>query len=313
MNKEQTSIQIPPYLKKGDKIALISTARKIRSDELQLAIEYIESWGLEVVLGKNLFNNYHQFSAKDDERSKDLQSMLDNPEVKAILCVRGGYGTVRIIDDIDFSQFQKKPKWLAGFSDVTVLHSHIHKLNVASLHSTMPISFSTNSIESIKSLKDALFGENMSVEIDPHPLNRFGKAKGQVVGGNLSILYGLIGSPSDLNTDGKILFIEDLDEYLYHIDRMMMNLKRSCKLSNLKGLIVGGMTKINDNAIPFGKDAESIIKDIVSDYNYPVCFGFPAGHIKDNRALKMGIIAELKVDKQSSLNFEKSSLNRLSN
>ena len=306
MNKEQTSLHIPTYLKEGDKIGLISTARKISRDELQEAIECIESWGLNVVLGKHLFNSHHQFSGKDDERTKDLQNMLDNPEVKAILCVRGGYGTVRIIDDIDFSHFQKSPKWLAGFSDITVLHSHIHKLNVATLHSTMPISFSSNTSESIMSLKDALLGKHLSIEIDHHPLNRFGKAKGQIVGGNLSILYSIMGSPSDLNTDGKILFIEDLDEYLYHIDRMMMNLKRSGKLSNLKGLIVGGMTKMNDNAIPFGKDAESIIKDVVSEYNYPVCFGFPAGHIKDNRALKLGVIAELKVDKQSSLNYEQS-------
>ena len=306
MNKEQTSLHIPPYLKEGDKIALISTARKISSEELQAAIECIESWGLDVVLGKHLFNSHHQFSGKDDERTRDLQSMLDNPEVKAVLCVRGGYGTVRIIDDIDFSHFQKNPKWLAGFSDITVLHSHIHKLNVASLHSTMPISFSTNTTESIKSLKDALFGKHLSIEIDLHPFNRFGEVKGQIVGGNLSILYSLMGSPSDLNTDGKILFIEDIDEYLYHIDRMMMNLKRSGKLSNLKGLIVGGMTKMNDNTIPFGKDAESIIKDVVSEYNYPLCFGFPAGHVKDNRALKLGVIAELKVDKQSRLKYEQS-------
>ncbi|MBH83759.1 MAG: LD-carboxypeptidase [Flavobacteriales bacterium] len=303
MNKEQTSLHIPTYLKEGNKIGLISTARKISKNELQGAIESIKSWGLEVVLGQNLFNNYHQFSGRDDERAKDLQAMLDNPEVKAILVVRGGYGTVRIIDHIDFSKFQKNPKWLAGYSDITVLHSQIHKLKVASLHSTMPINFSTNTSESIKSLKDALFGKKLSININYNSLNRFGEVKGQIVGGNLSILYSLIGSPSDLNTDGKILFIEDLDEYLYHIDRMMMNLKRSGKLSNLKGLIVGGMTKMNDNTIPFGKDAESIIKDAVSEYSYPVCFGFPAGHIKDNRALKLGVIAELKVDKQSRLNY----------
>ncbi len=304
MNKKQTSLRIPAYLKEGDKIGLISTARKISRDELQEAIECIKSWGLEVVLGENLFNNYHQFSGHDDERSKDLQSMLNNEDIKAILCVRGGYGTVRIIDDIDFSHFQKTPKWLAGFSDITVLHSHIHKLNVATLHSTMPISFSSNTYEAVKSLKDALLGKDLNIRIDHHRLNRIGEAKGKIVGGNLSILYSLTGSPSDLNTDGKILFIEDLDEYLYHVDRMMMNLKRSGKLSNLEGLIVGGMTKMNDNSIPFGKDAESIIKDAVSEYNYPVCFGFPSGHIKDNRALKFGVVAELKVDKQSSLNYE---------
>ena len=301
MNKKQTSFHIPNYLKEGDKIALISTARKISFNELQSAIECIKSWGLDLVLGEHLFNSHHQFSASDDERTKDLQSMLNNPEIKAILCVRGGYGTVRIIDNIDFSQFQKNPKWLAGFSDITVLHSHIHKLNIATLHSTMPISFSNNTSESIKSLKDALLGKHLKIEIEHHPLNRFGEVKGQVVGGNLSILYSLIGSPSDLNTEGKILFIEDLDEYLYHIDRMIMNLKRSGKLYNLKGLIVGGMTKMNDNAVPFGKDAESIIKDAVSEYNYPLCFGFPAGHIRDNRTLKLGVIAELKVDRISSL------------
>ena len=234
-----------------------------------------------------------------------LQYMLDNEDIKAILCVRGGYGTVRIIDKINFSQFQKKSKWLAGFSDITVLHSQIHKLNIASLHSTMPVSFSSNTTAAIESLKDALFGNNISIETDSHPLNRNGQAKGQIVGGNLSILYSLIGSPSDLNTDGKILFIEDLDEYLYHIDRMMMNLKRSGKLSNLRGLIVGGMTKMNDNTIPFGKDAESIIKDAVSEYNYPICFGFPAGHVSDNRTLKLGQIAHLKVGKISTLNYDR--------
>ena len=304
MNKEETSIQIPPYLKEGDKIGLISTARKISKDELHQGIKLIESWGLEIVLGEHLFNSHHQFSAKDDERTEDLQRMLDNPNVKAILCVRGGYGTVRIVDEIDFSQFKKNPKWVAGFSDITVLHSHIHKLNIATLHSTMPISFSGNTSKAVKTLKDALLGMHSNIKIKHHPLNRPGNAKGQVVGGNLSILYSLIGSPSDLDTDGKILFLEDLDEYLYHIDRMMINLKRNGKLSNLKGLIVGGMTKMNDNTISFGKDAESIIKDAISEYNFPVCFGFPAGHIKDNRALKMGVIAELKVDKQSSLNFE---------
>ncbi len=304
MNKKQTSLRIPAYLKEGDKIGLISTARKISRDELQEAIECIKSWGLEVVLGENLFNNYHQFSGQDYERRKDLQSMLNNQNIKAILFVRGGYGTIRIIDDIDFSHFQKNPKWLAGFSDITVLHSHIHKLNVATLHSTMPISFSSNTYEAIMSLKDALLGKHLNIKIDHHPLNRIGEAKGKIVGGNLSILYSLTGSPSDLNTDGKILFIEDLDEYLYHVDRMMMSLKRSGKLSNLKGLIVGGLTKMNDNTIPFGKDAESIIKDAVSEYKYPLCFGFPAGHIKDNRALKFGVIAKLKVDKQSSLNYE---------
>lgn len=303
MNKEQYNILTPPYLKQGDKIGLISTARKISKEELQVAIEHIESWGLKIKFGKNLFNSYHQFSANDNRRTKDLQTMLDDDNIKAIICARGGYGTVRLIDKINFSKFQKIPKWIVGFSDVTVLHSHIHNLKIASLHSTMPVNFSNNNLASIKSLKDALFGKSINVKAKHHPLNRFGESIGQVVGGNLSILYSLIGSPSDINTDGKILFLEDIDEYLYHIDRMMISLKRSGKLSNLKGLIIGGMTKMNDNKISFGKDAESIIFDTVSEFNYPMCFEFPAGHIKNNRSIKLGLRAKLKVDKKCSLSY----------
>lgn len=303
MNKEQYNILTPPYLKQGDKIGLISTARKISKEELQVAIEHIESWGLKIKFGKNLFNSYHQFSANDNRRTKDLQTMLDDDNIKAIICARGGYGTVRLIDKINFSKFQKNPKWIVGFSDVTVLHSHIHNLKIASLHSTMPVNFSNNNLASIKSLKDALFGKSINVKAKHHPLNRFGESIGQVVGGNLSILYSLIGSPSDINTDGKILFLEDIDEYLYHIDRMMISLKRSGKLSKLKGLIIGGMTKMNDNNISFGKDAESIIFDTVSEFNYPMCFEFPAGHIKNNRSIKLGLRAKLKVDKKCSLSY----------
>tara|TARA_B100001741_G_scaffold313495_1_gene319934 strand:+ start:18456 stop:19370 length:915 start_codon:yes stop_codon:yes gene_type:complete len=303
MNKEQYNILTPPYLKQGDKIGLISTARKISKEELQVAIEHIESWGLKIKFGKNLFNSYHQFSANDNKRTKDLQTMLDDNDIKAIICARGGYGTVRLIDKINFSTFQKNPKWIVGFSDVTVLHSHIHNLKIASLHSTMPVNFSINNLASIKSLKDALFGKSINVKAKHHHLNRFGESIGQVVGGNLSILYSLIGSPSDINTDGKILFLEDIDEYLYHIDRMMISLKRSGKLSNLKGLIIGGMTKMNDNNISFGKDAESIIFDTVSEFNYPMCFEFPAGHIKNNRSIKLGLRAKLKVDRKCSLSY----------
>ena len=303
MNKEQYNILTPTYLRQGDKIGLISTARKISKEELQVAIEHIESWGLKIKFGENLFNSYHQFSANDNKRTKDLQTMLDDDNIKAIICARGGYGTVRLIDKINFSKFQKNPKWIVGFSDVTVLHSHIHNLKIASLHSTMPVNFSNNNLASIKSLKDALFGKSINVKAKHHPLNRFGESIGQVVGGNLSILYSLIGSPSDINTDGKILFLEDIDEYLYHIDRMMISLKRSGKLSNLKGLIIGGMTKMNDNNISFGKDAESIIFDTVSEFNYPMCFEFPAGHIKNNRSIKLGLRAKLKVDKKCSLSY----------
>jgi muramoyltetrapeptide carboxypeptidase len=287
---------IPTYLKKGDKIGIIATARKISEAELAPALKIIEEKGLIPVLGKNLLGACHQFSGTDAERSADLQTMLDDESIKAIIVARGGYGTVRIIDNIDFSNFKKHPKWIVGYSDITVLHSHINKtLGIATLHATMPINFLQDAYAT-ETLFKALFGENLHYEFDAHKLNRKGKAEGEIVGGNLSLLYALCGSISDISTDGKILFIEDLDEYLYHIDRMMMNLKRSGKLSNIKALIVGGMSDIKDNTIPYGKTAEEIIAEHVAEYNYPVCFGFPAGHIKNNYALKMGTLAKLSID-----------------
>ena len=245
----------PEKLKIGDKIGIISTARKITLDELAPAIKTIESWELKVVLGPNLFEVDNQFSGTIEQRSTDLQTMIDDDSIKAILCARGGYGTVQIIDNIDFSKLKNKPKWIVGYSDVTVLHSHLNKLGIASLHATMPINFKTNAKESLASLKNGLFGNENNILCGPHPFNKFGKVEAEVVGGNLSILYSLLGSNSDVDTDGKILFIEDLDEYMYHVDRMMMNLKRNGKLKNLKALIIGGMSDMNDNTIPFGKTA----------------------------------------------------------
>lgn len=306
MNNQKPNIHIPKPLKAGDKIGLISTARKISQAELNLAIATLKQWGLEPVLGKNIFLEHHQFAGTDLERTADLQEMLDRKDINAVLCVRGGYGTVRIIDQLNFEQFKKHPKWLAGFSDVTVLHSHLNNLNIASLHSSMPISFNTNTDEAIQSLKNALFGEPLNIVCKAHPLNRCGECQAEVVGGNLSILYSLMGSPSEINTKGKILFLEDLDEYLYHIDRMMMNLKRSGKLSQLKGLIVGGMNKMNDNNVPYGKSAEEIILEAVSEFNYPLCFDFPAGHISDNRALILGQKARLEVKEKTTLIYEQS-------
>ena len=205
-----------------------------------------------------------------------------------LFCARGGYGTVRIIDHIDFSIFKTKPKWIAGYSDVTALHSTLHNLNISSLHSTMPINFANNTSNSLESLKQALFGNKIAYNFQRHELNRAGETKGKVVGGNLSIIYSLLGSNSDINTDDKILFLEDLDEYLYHLDRMMMNLKRNGKLSKLAGLIVGGMNDMNDNTIPYGKSANEIIAESVSEYNYPVAFNFPAGHISNNNTIILG-------------------------
>jgi muramoyltetrapeptide carboxypeptidase len=287
----------PEKLKIGDKIGVISTARKITYEELDEAIKIIVSWGLKVELGSNLFEAYDQFSGTLEQRSADLQTMIDDDSIKAILCARGGYGTVQIIDNIDFSKLKNNPKWIAGYSDVTVLHSHLNKLGIASLHATMPINFITNTKESLASLKNGLFENENNILYGPYPFNKFGKVEGEVVGGNLSILYSLLGSNSDIDTDGKILFIEDLDEYLYHIDRMMMNLKRNTKFTKLKGLVVGGMSDMNDNAIPFGKNAEEIILAHTKEYNFPICFGFPAGHLDDNRCIRLGVNSVLEVNK----------------
>ena len=330
----------PVYLKKGDKIAIIATARKVTEEEIRPAIRKLEYWGLEVVLGENLFNEYNQFAGFDDERADDFQMMIDSSSIKAVICARGGYGTVRIIDKVNYENFIKNPKWIIGFSDSTVIHSHINtNFNIETLHAEMPINFPKdgNDNTSTESLRKCLFGEPIEYVFNRHKhqdtsikteeelrhkfhdtsikteelnsknkdekvnlydfcCSRKGNAKGVLTGGNLSILYSLAGSISDIETDGKILFIEDIDEYLYHIDRMMLNLIRSGKLGNLAGLIVGGMTDMRDNQIPFGKNATRIIYDAVHEYNYPVCFGFPAGHLPENSALIMGRKAELNID-----------------
>lgn len=287
----------PQALKIGDKISIISTARKISLEEVQPAINLLTEWGLEVVLGVNLFAEDHQFAGTKAQRLADLQQALNNDEIKAVFCARGGYGTVQLIDEIDFSHFKKQPKWIVGYSDVTVLHNHINQhFGIATLHATMPINFKTNTTAALQSLKDALFGNTLNYQCASHAYNRLGEAKGELVGGNLSILYSLTGTASQINTEGKILFLEDLDEYLYHIDRMMQNLKRAGMLHGLKGLLIGGMTDMNDNTIPYGHSAIDIIKSIVAEYDFPVAFGFPAGHLADNRALIMGEEVVLKVE-----------------
>ncbi|TAL62908.1 MAG: LD-carboxypeptidase [Bacteroidetes bacterium] len=293
----------PPALKKGDKIGIIAPARKISREEIQFAVDTFEKWGLKVVFGKNLFGSENQFSGSDPQRKEDLQKMLDDDSVKAIISARGGYGTLRIIDKIDFKKFKAKPKWIIGYSDITVLHSHIHQnFGVETLHATMCINFNKDE-ESADTLRKYLFGEKNPYSIKTHPLNRKGSGEGSLVGGNLSLLYALKGSRSGISTSGKILFIEDLDEYLYHIDRMMISLKRAGKLSHLEGLIIGGMTDMKDNQVPFGKTAEEIICESVAEFDYPVCFGFPAGHTTKNLALLFGRRAKLKVEATCSLTF----------
>ena len=293
------------YLRQKDVVGIVSTARKISLKEIQPAIKLLESWNLKVKIGKTIGLEDNQFAGTDDERIKDFQMMLDDDNVRAIWCARGGYGTVRIIDALDFTKFRKNPKWMVGYSDVTVLHNHINNLGFETLHATMPINVVKNTSDALNSLKDALFGKQVKYSIKSDNLNKFGEAKGELVGGNLSMLYSLLGSETAINTDGKILFIEDLDEYLYHIDRMMQNLKRNSYFNNLKGLIVGSLSDMNDNKIPFGKTAKQIIFDVCKDYNFPICFDFPAGHIDDNRALIFGRKVKLEVGKKlTKLDFE---------
>ncbi|MBI5217500.1 MAG: LD-carboxypeptidase [Bacteroidia bacterium] len=295
---------VPPYLKKGDKIGIVATARKITEAEVMPAVEKLKEWGLEPVPGKNIFKESNQFAGTDDERASDFQEMLDDYSVRAILCSRGGYGTVRIIDKLNFDNYKKIPKWLIGYSDVTVLHSYFNKiLSCETIHATMPLNFPSDGVDndSLLTLKKVLFGELTEYKIEHDVFNRSGEAMGKLVGGNLSIIYSLRGTFIDVDTFGKILFIEDVDEYLYHIDRMMMNLKICGKLSGLKALIVGGFIDMKDNAVPYGKTAYEIISDAVKEYNYPVCFGFPSGHIQPNNAIILGREVTLKVTGKCSV------------
>lgn len=301
----QTKVIMPEYLKKGDTVGILATARKIDLVTLQPGIKLLESWGLNVVIGKSIGKEQNQLAGPDWQRATDFQEMLDNPDIKAIWAAKGGYGTVRIVDRINFDNFKKKPKWVIGFSDVTVMHSHINNMDIGTLHAIMAISAKSATPEAIESFRKALFGEKLEYHIPHHAFNKNGKATGELVGGNLSVLYSIQGSESAVDMKGKILFIEDLDEYLYHIDRMMMNLKRNGSLKGLKGIIIGGMTSMNDNDIPWGHDSLEIIQDIVKDLNIPVSYNFPAGHIKDNRALILGKTVTFEVnDKETVLKFQ---------
>jgi muramoyltetrapeptide carboxypeptidase len=301
----QAPMIIPPSLKKGDTIAILATARKNTDDNLKPAIDLMHSWGLEVVIGKTIGLDNNQLAGTDEQRAADLQEQMDNPNIKAIWCVKGGYGTVRIIDLLDFTKFKQNQKWIFGFSDVTIIHSYLNKLNIATIHGAMPITVAKATPETIETLRKSLFGESLKYEIPFDAANKLGKAKGEIVGGNLSILYSLMGSNAQIDCKGKILFIEDIDEYLYHIDRMMMSLKRCGCFDDLKGLIVGGMTKMRDNEIPWGKNANQIIDDVTKGYSFPILYNFPAGHFRDNRALIFGKQVSLELNtKTSKLTFE---------
>ncbi|MEO8887015.1 MAG: LD-carboxypeptidase [Mucilaginibacter sp.] len=290
----------PPYLKKGDKVAITCPAKKLPGPMTD-AITLLQSWGLEVVLGETVNASYHQFAGDDELRTKDLQRFIDDDTIKAIFAARGGYGTVRIIDRVDFSRLSQHPKWIIGFSDITVLHAHLfNNFNLQTIHGQMPVNIPDASATSLQTLKKALFGEEITYEIKPDTLNRPGQGNGILIGGNLSLLVAILGSSSDMDYAGKVLFIEDVGEYLYAIDRMVRALDRAGKLKNLTGLIVGGFTDVKDNDIPFGQTVPQIIMEVVKNYHYPVCFNFPAGHIPDNRSLILGRMVGIDIDDQSA-------------
>ena len=297
-------INQPHPLKKGDTVAITCPAKKPSSD-LSDAVSLLESWGLNVIIGQTVHASHHQFAGSDELRAQEFQQFMDDNAVKAIFAARGGYGTIRMIDRLDFSKFQTQPKWIVGFSDITVLHCHVFaNFHIQSIHGQMPQTIADGTTASLETLRKALFNESLSYQYPTGGMAKLGEAEGILVGGNLSLLIALSGSVSEIDYRDKILFIEDVGEYLYAIDRMLWVLKRSGKLALLKGLIVGGFTEIKDNDIPFGQTVEEIILAHVNEYDYPVCFNFPAGHIANNQALVFGNKINLKIDEiQSSVYY----------
>lgn len=292
------SLIAPPVLKKGDKVAVVAMASKLDPQDIQLAIQWMhDNWGVEVVIGESVSAAYFGFAGTDALRTADFQKALDDHSIKAIFSARGGYGSSRIIDSLDFSRFRETPKWIIGFSDITAVHSHIQSLGFQSLHAPMPKTFMKDTA-SVKTIEPFIFGKDASYGIKTHEKNKIGEAEGQITGGNLCLLTHLIGSVSDIKWDNRILFLEDVGEYLYNIDRMMIQLKRAGKLKNLKGLIVGSFSDCKVNDEPFGKDAYEIIADHLAEYEYPVCYGFPVGHDTQNWAMACGRTARLEVNKE---------------
>jgi muramoyltetrapeptide carboxypeptidase len=289
---------IPPYLKKGDTIGIVCPAGYMPFEKAETCMDVLKTWGYKVKVGKTLGNQFNYFSGTDQERLNDLQEMLDDDTVKAILCGRGGYGTGRIIDRVNFRKFRRNPKWIVGYSDITVLHSHLYsRFNIASIHAPMAAAFNDeeHKNEYVQSVRKALAGKKAIYKCAVHDYNKTGEAKGELVGGNLSLIAHLIGTPSDINTRGKILFLEDIGEYLYNVDRMMYQLLRSGKLNNVAALVIGGFSEIKETTVPYGRHILDILNDIVKPFNFPVCFNFPVSHEKENYALKVGVEYTLKV------------------
>lgn len=300
----------PPYLKAGDTVAIVapSGVLKNRTKEVEQAKTLLKSWGLHAVIGKHVFKQANHFAGTDDERCEDFQNALDDPKISAIWCARGGYGTVRILDKLDYSKFKLNPKWIIGYSDITALHNQIHNEGIESIHAMMCTSlqddFSTIA-ETISTFKDAVLGKSLSYNLEGSTYNKTGSASGQLIGGNLTMLHTMLGSKTSIDTSDKILFIEEIGEYKYHIDRMLQSLKRAGYFDNCKGVIVGDITKLRKNTTLWGKSIEQLILDALADYDFPITFNMPAGHEKDNRALILGRTIELTVgSKQSSVVFK---------
>jgi muramoyltetrapeptide carboxypeptidase len=295
----------PPALKSNDQIRILTTARKVSIEEIQEAVNWLKGLGYVVSLGSTIGLEHNQYGGNDQDRVHDFQAALDDPEVKAIWFARGGYGSIRVLEHIHWDKYIQKPKWLIGFSDMTIWHNQVNQYyGIQTLHAIMPLTFPKASEDAKNYLAQNLSGNFPSITWNVNPKNKSNKtAEGEIIGGNLSILYSLLGTKSGFNTNGRILFIEEIDEYLYHIDRMMMSLKLAGKLDGLKALVVGGFTDIKDNEIPFGKTYQEIILEHTVDYNYPVFFGFPAGHIDDNRPLAFNSRVKIECGDEMSLRY----------
>lgn len=305
IQQNQTALKQPPYLKVGDTVAIVAPSGILKNmnNEVEQSIALLKSWGLHTVVGKHMYNKADHFAGTDDERCEDFQNALDDPTISAIWCARGGYGTVRILDKLDYTKFKKNPKWIIGYSDITALHNQIHNEGYQSIHALMCVSF-TKDLEDIKeaitTFKSTIFGNPVNYTLEGSEYNRAGKAEGQLVGGNLSVLHTMLGSKTSLEMSGKILFIEDVGEYKYHIDRMLQSLKRAGYFDNCNGLIVGDISKIRKNTTLWGTSVEQLVLDALADYDFPIAFNMPAGHEKDNRAMVLGKTIELNVEKSKS-------------
>ncbi|MDG5490519.1 LD-carboxypeptidase [Psychroserpens sp. SPM9] len=305
IQKQQAVLIQPPYLKAGDTVAIVATSGilKNRDEEVERAVKLLDSFGLHAVIGKHVFKQANHFAGTDDERCEDFQNALDDPTISAIWCARGGYGAVRILDKLDYTKFRKHPKWLIGYSDITALHSQLHNEGFQSIHALMGVSL-TEDLEDIKAtvetFRSTIFGMPVNYTLKGSSYNRIGEASGPLVGGNLTMLHTMLGSKTSINTSGKILFIEEIGEYKYHIDRMLQSMKRAGYFDNCAGVLVGDMSKLRKNTTLWGTSVEQLILDALSDYDFPIAFNMPAGHEKDNRAMVLGKTVTLTVKKENT-------------